>query len=363
MFVLAVAQLGRGLVVHPSLSGAATFLGLFVPVWWAWVGFVFFLSRFDHETVFARLLVLGAMFASLVMAVELPAAFAGRTAGLAVAYGAVRAVLVVMYVRAARGHEGDQRAVAAALGSAFAVGAALWLASSLVPAPLRYVVWALAMIVELGAPVRFGARLARAPIDAAHLPERFGLFVIIVLGEGVVTVGSAVGPVAGGAAILAAVCGFALVASIWWTYFDRAALVVGNAIAEHEAIGVAARDVYSYGHFPVVCGIVVQSAGIQLLVGGAAHGQMPGATVWLVSLGTAVYLAGMSAIQFALSRDGRAPVLWARLGVGALLVALAVVGTQLSAGGFAVAAAVPVALLAGFGARRARTLPPTGVPG
>lgn len=363
MFVLAVAQLGRGLIVHPSLRGAGSFVGLFVPVWWAWVGFVFFLSRFDHDDVLARLLVLGAMFASLVMAVELPAAFAGSTAGLAVAYGVVRAVLVAMYVRAAREHTGDERSLAAALGAAFALGAGLWLGSALVPAPARYAVWALAMIVELGAPVGLGARLARAPIDAAHLPERFGLFVIIVLGEGVVTVGSAVGPVSGAAAVVAAVGGFVLVASLWWTYFDRAALVVSNAIAERQTTSTAARDVYSYGHFPVVCGIVVQAAGIQLLVGGAARGQVPGAAAWLVSLGTAAYLAGMSAIQFALARDRRAPVLWARLGVGVLLIVLAAFSAALSAAGFALAAAVPVALLAGFGARRARELPPPGARG
>ena len=38
VFVVAIAQLADGLAEDPSLRGFLIFAGLFVAVWWAWVG-------------------------------------------------------------------------------------------------------------------------------------------------------------------------------------------------------------------------------------------------------------------------------------------------------------------------------------
>jgi low temperature requirement protein LtrA len=67
----------------------------------------------------------------------------------------------------------------------FGIGAALWAISILTPPPARFVLWALGPAVDFATPWigRHTGVLRRFPLDTLHLPERFGLFTIIVLGE------------------------------------------------------------------------------------------------------------------------------------------------------------------------------------
>ena len=106
------------------------------------------------------------------------------SAGFAAAYSVVRLILVAQYARA--------RTVPAArrLATHYLTGhgsaALLWLASAIVPAPERFAVWAIAFAIDLGTPWLAVRHNVEVPPDASHLPERFGLFTLILLGESVV---------------------------------------------------------------------------------------------------------------------------------------------------------------------------------
>src|ERR671937_879089 len=63
VFVVAVAQLSLGLGNEVSLHDVLVFAGLFVPVWWAWVGYTFYADRFDTDDAPHRLLMIAGMFA------------------------------------------------------------------------------------------------------------------------------------------------------------------------------------------------------------------------------------------------------------------------------------------------------------
>ena len=91
VFVVAVAQLADGLAGDPSLHGFLIFAGLFVAVWWAWVGYTFYADRFDTDDPPHRVLMLVGMFLVAVLASVIPEAFHGETAAFALAYAAVRA--------------------------------------------------------------------------------------------------------------------------------------------------------------------------------------------------------------------------------------------------------------------------------
>ena len=56
VFVVAVAELAGVLAAGPDAGGVLTFVGLFVPIWWAWAGYVFYANRFDTDDVSHRLL-------------------------------------------------------------------------------------------------------------------------------------------------------------------------------------------------------------------------------------------------------------------------------------------------------------------
>lgn len=178
VFVAAVAQLGAGLHEHLSFGGAAAFVGLFVPVWWAWTGYAYAADLFDADDALFRVVLLSAMLSSAALAATIPAAFAGHSAGFVIAYAVLRADLVVLYAWAWR----SDRTLGRLLGPhvvGFGLGTVLWLSSLAVPAPVRYGVWAVALAIELSAGLVAYLRRADVPKHRSHMPERLGQFALI----------------------------------------------------------------------------------------------------------------------------------------------------------------------------------------
>jgi len=96
-------------------------------------------------------------------------------------------------------------------------------------------------------------------IDTKHFAERFGLFVIIALGESVVGIGLTAAGVARDAIHTTAVAvSFVIVAGLWWSYFANAAPHVEKRFADVDRSerGRFARDAYSLLHYPLIVGIV-----------------------------------------------------------------------------------------------------------
>jgi low temperature requirement protein LtrA len=102
VFVVAIAELGETLSRHPTATGFLHFAVVFVPVWWAWVGYTVYADRFDTDDLIFLLAMLTAMLVVVWMAIEIPSAFHNASGGgrFAGAYAAVRFGLVALYLRA-----------------------------------------------------------------------------------------------------------------------------------------------------------------------------------------------------------------------------------------------------------------------
>jgi low temperature requirement protein LtrA len=291
VFVAAVGQLANSLSADPTPEHFFEFLGLFVPVWWAWMGFTFYANRFDTDDVVYRLLMLLAMFAVAVLATTIPSVFAGATAGFPIAYVAVRVVLLALYARAAR-HVPEARALASSFLGAFGVAVVIWLVSLAFEAPWAYVLWGVALAIELVAPIPAWRLLRDAPVDRRHLPERFGLLTLIVLGESVLAVVLGVSKVswdAGSAA--AAAAGFLVAAAIWWIYFD---FLDEGALTSR---GIVGGLTYTYMNYFVVVGLAVLGVGVKLAVLAAGGDHRYDGTSWILSAGLALTMVGLGVIQ------------------------------------------------------------------
>ena len=70
----------------------------------------------------------------------------------------------------------------------FGLAAVCWLVSAFIPAPARFWIWALALAIDIGTPLLTTRLSVHVPPHPAHLPERYGLFTIILLGESLVAV-------------------------------------------------------------------------------------------------------------------------------------------------------------------------------
>jgi low temperature requirement protein LtrA len=285
VFVAAVGQLANSLAAEPTSARFFEFLGLFVPVWWAWMGFTFYANRFDTDDLVYRLLMLCAMFGVAALATTIPSVFRGATEGFPLAYVAVRIVLVTLYARASR-HVAEARALASAFLGAFSFSLLIWLASLALDAPWAYVLWGIALAVELVAPIPAWRLLRDAPVDRRHLPERFGLLTLIVLGESVLAVVLGVSKVSWDArSAAAAATGFLVAAALWWIYFDF--LDEGALTAR----GIFGGLTYTYMNYFVVVGLAALGAGVKLAVLGV------GGTSWVLSAGLALAMVGLGVIQ------------------------------------------------------------------
>lgn len=312
VLVVAIAQLAHLFVHHPDLHGALLAGGLFVAVYLAWQGFSFYADRFDTDDLPFRIATFAQMLALLALAAHVPDVAKGSHAGFALSFAALRAILVALYVRAYR-HCPEARPLIRRYGGVYAVSALAWLASAFLPPSWSYVLWPAAILLDLSMPP-LSTRLHRTiPVDPAHVPERFGLFTLIVLGELVVSVGAGTMEAhwsAGAVAVAAA--GFGAAACLWWIYFER---LTGQEIRRAPGTIV----IYAYAHLPLLAALMYVASGVALLVrADGGHGGPAGA--WALCGGIAAFLAALDLAQAQLAAPPPRAVLVARwLAAGAML--------------------------------------------
>jgi low temperature requirement protein LtrA len=328
-FVLVVAELAIELRDDVTPSGALTFAGLFATVWWAWVSATLYANRFDHDDVLYRLTKLASMAAVVGLAASATDATGERFAIFVGCQVLLRALLVLQYARAYR-HVEKARPVARLYALGAVAGASLWAVSLLVPRPLAFALWAAAVLVEALVPLIVTRAPTDVPLHVEHLPERFALFVILVLGESVAGVAHGLYDAEWGpSAIPVAVLSFVLAAALWWSYFDLAGArakrllnEVGGDRSEHR------HDVYIFGQLPLTLALAAIGAGIELAVVESSQGEVPTGTRLLLAGGVAVYLVSMTITDTGMSRRARSGWWWP---LAAAVVALADVALELPA--------------------------------
>jgi low temperature requirement protein LtrA len=291
--VAAIAEVALTLGDDATAAGFGRYLALFVPISWAWAGFTFYATRFDTDDLVYRVLTLLGMFAVAGLASTVPEALHGGQNRFVVAYVFVRCILLVLYARAYR-HVEVARPLARWFLFMFGIAVCDWLISLALPVPWKYVLWAIALAFEHVAPIRAWKMIRSAPIHPAHIPERFGLLVIIVLGEAVIAVVLGTATVSWTAlSSAAAFAGFLCAASIWWLYFDF--LDTSAAVNRNVASGIT----FVYAHYFVAAGIAALGVGVKLVILSAAPGPRYDDIGWIAAAGTALCMAGLATIQLA----------------------------------------------------------------
>lgn len=302
VYVFAVTQLSHHLLAaHLSWEGAAETGFMLLAVYWAWNYTTWMANWFDPETVPIRLVLTFVMLASLLMAVAIPRGFGDLALLFACSYSALqvgRNLFVVLATPPGRFNQNFRQILAWSVASA-----PLWVAGGLID-DARWPLWLAALALDLAGPLAkyWVPGLGNTPmsqwaIDGHHFAERFQLFVIIALGEGIVLTGvTASGSemnletgVALGLSFLGSV-------ALWWLYFSGASPVIARRIghSSSEDVGTLGRDIYTYLHLPIVAGIVLVAVGDELVV---AHPSYDLETVGAVAVlgGPALFLAGLMA--------------------------------------------------------------------
>jgi low temperature requirement protein LtrA len=286
--VVLVGQAAHRLAGHLTWPGLGEFVVIFTLVWIAWANGSLHHELHGHDDARARSTFLLQILILAAMGAFLPQAGGSRGAAFAVAAAVLFAVLAVLWLLAARGDRPEYRRASRLFVAGTAACAVLLAATALLPADARVPAWGALDAAYLAG---FAAILLTAtPAQAAAmivsdaLTDRFGAFIIIVLGETLtgVVAGLSSQPISRltlTVGLVAVVIGF----GAWWTYFDFA----GGRRPRPER---RASLRWVLGHLPLTAAIAAMGAAMVSLVDHAHEGRTPAATAWVLCVGAAIVL-------------------------------------------------------------------------
>jgi low temperature requirement protein LtrA len=327
VYVLLLTQLGHLLLEDASWAGAARTALLLVAIWWAWVDTAWATNWFDPGSRPVRLMLIAAMLSTLVTSAALPAAYGARGLAFAISYVVLHVGRSGFVVLAAPESDTALRRNWTRILLWRSAGGLLWLSGGVLVGHARVALWCAAVAVDLaGGLARFYVPgIGSTPttdwnIVGGHMADRCELFVIIALGEAILSIGGTFARLHVTAPRAAAfVLVFLVAVALWWLYFDRAADQAAHVIDSSEEPGRLGRSAYSYDHLPMVAGIVLTAVADDLII---THptGELGPTAAALAFGGPALFLAGHG--LFTRSISGRVP--WPRAGAACALAALAV---------------------------------------
>jgi low temperature requirement protein LtrA len=297
VFVFAITQVSHLLLEDVSWRGAGQAALALLVVWWAWNYTTWVTNELDPESIVVRLLLIGMMLASLLLAVAIPEAFGERALLFAGSYVAIQVGRHAFLTFASASAGTIERERAGRILTWFVAAGVLWIAGALVEEPWRAALWLVALAIDYGAPLALFWVPGRRRLDGSewnvetsHFAERFQLFVIIALGETIVITGATTSELDLDTARLTAFAlAFLSTAALWWLYFSYVARIAERRLELAEHRTTLARDAYTYLHAGIVAGIVLTAVGDELVI---AHPTdvLPRDEVAVVAAGPALYL-------------------------------------------------------------------------
>jgi low temperature requirement protein LtrA len=341
VFVLAITQCTALMAHEPDWTGLGKGLLILGILWWTWIGYAWLTSVVDPEEGIVRLLIISTMASLLVVSLCVPHVFDGHALLFACAITVARTLHIGLFILGSRDDPGLRSSVVGLAGST-TLGCGLLIVGSFLGSWQGWV-WLLALALDMAGPKFFGLEGWR--LVPGHYAERFGLIVLIALGESIVAIGAGSGEHVDAGIVTAAILGVIVSSGLFWLYFDVVSLVaarrLSNATRGREQNAIA-RDSFTYLHLPMVAGIVLVALGFKTTLGHVhAHLHLVPATALLG--GTALYL--LAHVAFRWRNVHR--MTYARLGVAGLCVVLIAPAVHIPAiATLAVLAAVLVSLIA-----------------
>jgi low temperature requirement protein LtrA len=324
VFAFTLTRLADLLAERLSLARAVQVLLVFGVLWWMYGGYAWLTNTRTPRRTPERLLLLLGMAGFLVTGLAIPYGFGSGTAsGLALGLGYLLVVLVhsTLYYRVNRN--------ILRITPFNVCSAVLVVVAGLTHGAAAYALWAAALAIQVFSPLIVNPA-GRFEIQPSHFAERHGALVIVALGESVAAVGIAARPTGVTFAVVAAaVLGLGLSAALWWVYFgdgddERGERAMSSA--ERSRRPALAVSAYFFAHMPMLLGVVVLAAGVQLTIASAARPH-PAAQAIAVGGGAALFLAGSAGFRRALVIGQ----VWPRLAAAVFSLATAAIGAEVAA--------------------------------
>ncbi|MEV6322002.1 low temperature requirement protein A [Nocardia sp. NPDC051787] len=297
-----------GLVAEePSAKNMLRALLVLAVMWWLWIAYSWLGNVVRADEGIARIAMFVAMGGGFLAALTIPEAFDDLPGGwfgplvFAIAYLIVRLVHVGMFwLASAEDSRLRNQVLRWALGS-ISIGTTLLVIAAMTSGVVQIALWIAAVAGDYLWTLFAGTdwRLN----SARHFVERYGLIIIVALGESIVSIGIGVaGLPISWPIVLGSMLGLAISGLLWWAYFDVAALSVEHELVRAEGtrqIKIATGS-YTFWHFPMIVGIIALSLGLKKVlyyVGDSSHHTLQdalyGIPLYALYGGVALYLIAL----------------------------------------------------------------------
>ncbi|MDP1584062.1 MAG: low temperature requirement protein A [Bradyrhizobium sp.] len=274
VFVFAVTQISHSLLAHFTPLGVLQTALLFLAVWWVWVYTTWITNWLDPEKTRVRILLFALMLGGLVLSTSIPQAFESRGLWFAAAYATMQVGKTVFLWVSTPPSRPAARMNAIRITAWLSLSAVFWIAGGLAEGQLRLLLWAVALGIEYcSAAARFwipkygASQVADWVIEGGHMAERFGLFIILSLGESIVVTGATFSKLTWTIETVSAFASsFVGTVVMWWIYFHKGAGAGSELISRSTEPGRLARLAYTYLHMPIVAGIILTAVADELVL-------------------------------------------------------------------------------------------------
>jgi len=318
---------------------------------WAWINYSWFASAYDTDDWVMRLATMVQMLGVLVLALGLAQMFASIDSGgnidnrvMVAGYVVMRVPMIFLWARAARDDPGRRPAALTYIWT-ISVAQVFWIVLAIVELPIgpTLALYAVFITVEMAGPFVAERRKGGTPWHADHIAERYGLLVIITLGEGILGTVASIGAVVHGdagwtlEAGVVAFAGVGLIFATWWTYF---VIPWADVLAVH-------RDrsfLWGYGHIVVFASLAAIGAGLHVAAYSLEHHTTLGqvGTILSTAIPFAIYIVALYSLYATFTRHTDPFHLALLAGTAAVLV----LSVALAAAGVGVAPCLLVLMFA-----------------
>jgi low temperature requirement protein LtrA len=299
VFVFALIQLSHTLASDFSSTTATETLLLILAIWWLWIYTTWITNLLNTEHEAVRLLLFALMFCGVLLAIALPKAFGEQGLAFAGLYCAMQLGRSAFMLYAFRQADRPSYMTFVRITVWILVSSLFWMAGVFGGIETRAAFWAIALLIEYASPLaRFwvpgiGAS-PRETLDLSgeHMAERCALFVILCLGETILTTGRNAAEHMHSYLAFAVFCSsFFVTGLMWWIYFHHGQEKAADKAEETSEPETVAHNLFTYGHLPIVAGIILTAVGADFSL--SHPEEKSGITVALAILGgPAMFLIG-----------------------------------------------------------------------
>ena len=300
VFVFAFTQVATLLSNDPSFAGIGRGVLVLAALWWAWASYAWLTNVVDPEESVVGVALLVAQIAMFVAALVVPNVFDGKGVLFGAAFFVVCATHAALYALAGR-ETRDLFWAVLRLAPWVLGGATLILVAGFTDGAQTWLWLAALACTYLGGVVTGSSGWRLHP---SHFAERYGLIVIIAIGEAFISIGiGASGTAIGLGEVVAAVLGLLIATSIWLAYFDFFSIRGEHTLRNREGGErvALARDLYVYAHFPMIVGIVLFAFAMKTVIGHVGD-ELDTVAAFALCGGSALYLLTYSAIRSRVER-------------------------------------------------------------